>query len=527
MDMEETSYSKQEEEDIKDGIDKYQILFQMARNAIFINDEDGNFIDFNPAACTSLGYTREELLELNFKDIDADPRGFEAFQKVIKGLVKEITFEVDQRKKNGTILPVEITGSIINVDGKRVTLAIARDITRSKQAEKLIQESEARYRSIFEDSPISLWEEDASEVKKYIDGLRKKGIKDFRTHFRNNPDEVTKCIDMIKVLDVNKTTLSLFGAQTKEELMTGLKSVFTERSLNVFKEELVAISEDKTHFETEDITRKLTGEEIHIHIKWSIAPGYEKSYSKRLTSIIEVTQRKRAEEEIKIKTKALEESNRVKDLFTDIMHHDLLNPLNIVSNYAQILKEDENDPKKMDYLDIIDRNLSKGIELIDNATTLSKLESLERIELEDLDIKSVARKVIKNFRPLAISSGIQIDNNLTKSMPIRANKIIEEVFANILSNAIKYAPKDKTIIVEGKDGIDFWIIKIIDFGEGIKDADKTAIFERFLRREKKGVKGSGLGLAITRKIMELHNGRVWVEDNPKRGAVFMIEIPKS
>ncbi|MDF1558304.1 MAG: PAS domain S-box protein, partial [ANME-2 cluster archaeon] len=127
--MRENSHSKHEEEDVEDGIDKYQILFQMARNAIFINDEDGNFLDLNPAACKSLGYTREELLELNIKDIDADPRGFEAFQKLINGHVKEITFEVDQRKKDGTILPVEITGNIINVDGKRITLAIARDIT--------------------------------------------------------------------------------------------------------------------------------------------------------------------------------------------------------------------------------------------------------------------------------------------------------------------------------------------------------------------------------------------------------------
>ena len=138
----------------------------------------------------------------------------------------------------------------------------------------------------------------------------------------------------------------------------------------------------------------------------------------------------------------------------------------------------------------------------------------------------VAGKVIKNFRPLAESSGMQIDNNLTQSMPIRANKIIEVVIANIISNAIKYAPHSKTIIVEGKDGTDFWIVKVIDFGEGINDADKTGIFERFTRREKKGVEGSGLGLAIARKIMELHHGRVWVEDNPDGGAVFIIEIPK-
>jgi signal transduction histidine kinase len=91
---------------------------------------------------------------------------------------------------------------------------------------------------------------------------------------------------------------------------------------------------------------------------------------------------------------------------------------------------------------------------------------------------------------------------------------------------VKYAPKGKRIIIDSIDTGEFWRIRVIDFGEGISDADKPRIFDRFLRIEKKGVKGSGLGLAIAERIVELHKGRIWVEDNPEGGAVFVVEIPK-
>jgi len=121
---------------------------------------------------------------------------------------------------------------------------------------------------------------------------------------------------------------------------------------------------------------------------------------------------------------------------------------------------------------------------------------------------------------------MSIENNILDNMPAKANKIIEEIFTNLISNAIKHAQKGKRIVVDSKDEGNFWLIRVLDFGAGIKDANKKLIFERFQREEKKGVKGSGLGLAIVGKIVELHNGRIWVEDNPEGGAVFVVEIPK-
>ncbi|MDD5474248.1 MAG: PAS domain S-box protein [Candidatus Methanoperedens sp.] len=243
--------------------------------------------------------------------------------------------------------------------------------------------------------------------------------------------------------------------------------------------------------------------------------------------IHDITKRKQAEEEIRKYAGKLEESNRMKELFTDIMHHDLLNPLNISKGFVELLREDESAPGKIANMEIIERNLTKCMELIESATMLSKLESLERIEFEDMDLKDVIVKVTEHLSSMADKYGMKIENNIVQRMPARANKIIEEVFANVISNAIKYAQEGKRIILHSEDDGMVWKIRIVDFGEGIPDAFKTAIFERFHWMEKKGVKGSGLGLAIARKIMEFHKGRIWVEDNPEGGAIFVVEIPKS
>jgi signal transduction histidine kinase len=217
----------------------------------------------------------------------------------------------------------------------------------------------------------------------------------------------------------------------------------------------------------------------------------------------------------------------MKDLCVDIIRHDLLNPLSVVNGYVEILQKSETSTQTKAHLKKIKRNLNKALKLIEDVTIFAQLENLKMIEFEDQDLKTVIERVIETFQPIASISGMKIDNNVTQNMPIKAHTIIDEVFANIVSNAIKYAKNGKRIRVEGEGDREFWRINVIDFGEGINNADKTRIFERFMRNDKNGVKGSGLGLAIVKKIMELHNGRVWVEDNPKGGAIFVVEIPKS
>jgi PAS domain S-box-containing protein len=132
---------KSTEEALRESEKKYRVLFETAKDAIFLSDEAGTFVDVNSAASLSLGYSRDELLKMSNKDVDADPIGYETFTKVRDGLMKEAVFEVNHKRKDGTLVPVEISGKAIETDGSKIFLAIARDITERKRADEKLKQT--------------------------------------------------------------------------------------------------------------------------------------------------------------------------------------------------------------------------------------------------------------------------------------------------------------------------------------------------------------------------------------------------
>ncbi|MGD2062531.1 MAG: PAS domain S-box protein [Nitrospirota bacterium] len=158
-----------------------------------------------------------------------------------------------------------------------------------------LEASEARYRALFEDSPISLWEEDFSEVKRLLDVVREGGITDLRGHLDDHPEEIARCASAVRILDVNRATLPLLEAESKDALLAGLPRYFTEDSLAVFKEELIALAAGRTSFESEGALRTRTGRILHVIVTLSIAPGHEESWSRVVVSLLDVTVRRHVE----------------------------------------------------------------------------------------------------------------------------------------------------------------------------------------------------------------------------------------
>jgi two-component system sensor histidine kinase/response regulator len=247
-----------------------------------------------------------------------------------------------------------------------------------------------------------------------------------------------------------------------------------------------------------------------------------------IESIRDITERKLAEDSIHKYAEELERSNEFKDLFTDILSHDLLNPAGIIKGYTDVLLDMEKDEQKLHALQAINRNNERLIDLIERASTFAKLESMEEIEFKEMDIGPIFKEVVDNFRLPLKEKQMIIEFVADGTYPASVNPVIEEVFTNLLSNAIKYSPEESKIIIDITDSGDDWKVSVTDFGVGISNEDKPRIFERFRRVGKGTTKGTGLGLAIVKRIIDLHGGSVGIEDNPAgQGCMFWITVRKA
>jgi len=152
---------------------------------------------------------------------------------------------------------------------------------------------------LFEFAPISLWEEDYSALRAYLDDLRQQGVTDLRTYLDAHPNAVDECLGRIQVLNVNRQTLALYRADSKQALLAGLGRVFRDEMRVHFAGELVDLWEGRLTNSAEGINYALNGDALHIQLYWAVLPGSETDLARVLVSIEDITARKKAEAYLK------------------------------------------------------------------------------------------------------------------------------------------------------------------------------------------------------------------------------------
>ncbi|WP_436135716.1 sensor domain-containing diguanylate cyclase [Acidovorax sp. LjRoot129] len=198
---------------------------------------------------------------------------------------------------DGRRLDVQVRGRILpgyEENWARVLLSL-EDITAQVRGAGRLRRSEQHARDLFEHSPVSLWVEDFSAVKNLLDSVRAQGIDDFKTFITVHPEFVTRCMQEIRVIDVNQQTLRMFGAASKEVLLNNIGRVFRGEMHESFAEQLIDLWEGKTFQQREVVNYALSGDAVHIHMQFSVLADHLADWGLVLLSLVDITARKKAE----------------------------------------------------------------------------------------------------------------------------------------------------------------------------------------------------------------------------------------
>ncbi|MCU7497457.1 MAG: PAS domain S-box protein [Ignavibacteria bacterium] len=546
----DVSLRKEIEDRLRKSEEQYRLLFRENPHPMWVYDQATlRFLAVNNAAIEAYGFSQDEFLSMTIKNI----RPIEDIPDLEDNIA--LTGRKDSQhsgpwrhlKKSGQVIFVEILSNNITFGSKEARLVLANDITEKKAALEALQDSEKRFRSLFEYSPISIWEEDFSIIKNHIDLLKTTGVTDFKDYLEMYPDEIRQSIEMVRVLDVNEATLELFEAEKKEDITGAFPRIAEEEDYRVQRESIIAISEGKTKFEIDSVLRTLKGKEVHTHIRWNVAEGFEQTYAKVLVTIEDITELKKTEEALRIsnhelnklneeleervkkRTEQLEAANKELEAFSYSVSHDLKAPLRAIDGFSQILLDDfgpEFNPEAKRFLNIISKNAGQMEQLIEDLLAFSKIYNREKNEVL-INMNSLVASITEQF--IKDNSGRKILFTIRELPESTGDRpMLQQVWINLVSNAVKFTKdRDEALIeIGGEKRGNEVVYYIKDNGTGFNMEYAYKLFGVFQRLHPSSeFEGTGVGLAIVQRILRRHEGNIWAEAEAGKGATFYFSLP--
>ena len=476
-----------------------QSIFRAFPDLFFRLDGDGTILDYHAGHTFYLYVSPEMFLRKRMRDVLPPPVGklFDEAQLEVLATNAMVSIEYalpmpqGEQDYEARLLPL--------VDNQ--IIVIVRNITDQKKAEKALRESERKYRTLFEESSDSI------------------------------------CISTREgqFLDINRAALGLFG-YTKEEMM----------KLNA--QEIYVHPSERTHFQKEveqngsvrDYEVKLRrkdGKEMTCLLTAAVWRADDGSVLGHQTLIRDITECRAAEQEIKKlndhlkrRTMAIEAANKELEAFSYSVSHDLRTPLIAIGGFSRLLLEKyapSFDGKGQEFLNKIYSNSKQMLQLIDDLLAFSRLGHQE-IKTLNIDMGQMATTVFEELRLLDPVHSLQLK---VQSLPSARGDpaMIRQVFANLLSNAMKFTRPMETGIIEVggtvQESHNIYYVKDNGIGFDMKHATKLfSVFERLHGTDE--FEGTGIGLAIVQRIIHRHGGWVWAEGRVNGGATFYFTLPR-
>lgn len=509
--FQDISAQKQMEEFQRINEEFFRGAFDYAAVGMGIGDLHGRYIRVNQAFCDMLGYTKNKLYSSSIQDM-IHPEDVEMNLNGINQLAtgKIDVFQTERRyiHKKGHIVWTWINTSVIkDLEGKPLYLiSQAQDITDQKRVAHALEQSEKKFRLLFDDArdPMTLIKVDENGA-------------------------------LGEVLEANKAAIKLFGnlvgKDTKEVVKTSLLegtiyNVINSEDGKTTWEATVRVNEETAipyEFSSQKIW--LDGQEVVFTVARNI---FKRKVAKNLL--------KEVNKKLEAANKELVRIGKYKTEFLNNLTHEFKSPLTaILILTRELLSKSLGNLnlKQEEYLRDIEDSSRQLLDMINDLLELAKVESGKiGLNLSEVKVGSIAFEVIRRLLAIANLKRININAKIVDSNIVIADKKkVSQVIANLLGNAIKFSNLDSDVelfiydVLEPRPGI---MIEVRDFGLGIPKEDHGLIFESFYqvsRGLQRTFQGTGLGLALVKNIVDLHCGEIRLDSTPGKGSLFSVFFP--
>ncbi len=483
---------------LKDLVDvkktELQGVFDNLVDAYVLMDIAGNVIEMNHAAVALFGYNISEeklnVVKLIYKE-DYQYAMVSFQQLITKGSFTDYKARV-YTKHNG-IRSVHINASIIKDKNEKIIGAqgIVRDITEQLKQQQIFEEQKAQLSVIVENSSLGI----------------------VLTQFG-------------KIIQTNKAFQNLLGYNKEELLNLEVKDISLKEEYAKSADFLEKLNVGQVNkFSVNKRYLKKDGGFFWAKTNVAAVRNTDGNINYQVALIEDITEQLESEKQRDILVKNLEKSNKELNDYAHIVSHDLKSPLRSMNALITWLKED--------YADVLDENANDSLNML-----LKKVDKMDHLIAGILKYSSIGQtEESKNTITLQevvtdIIDVIHIPNhikvNITSSLPtIKGDKFrLQQLFQNLISNAVKYNDKEKGIVkISCEDDQQFWLFSIEDNGPGIPKKYHEKIFQIFQTLDQT-IESTGIGLSIVKKIVDLYNGKIWVESEENIGTTFYFTLKK-
>jgi len=507
------------EEALRRSEERFRQVVENANEWIWEIDADGLYTYVSPVVEEMLGYKPEDLLEkVHFYDLfhpDAREQhrrnAFGVFDK--KDIFTEI--EVQHVHRNGQEVWLSVSGvPVLGENDKLVGYrGVAVDITERRRIHEILDSKQKNLEAIFDAAPVGmLLVGEDMVVQRANDAIRHLVQKEFSQIVNQVPGVALGCIyatqDVICREQGWKEHPHCVGCLLRKTIKIAINS------------------EESVHGVEIQPTLQVRDKEVKPWFSLSAEPVIIDGRRHAVVAINDITDRKRAEEELK-------ETMEIKTQFISTVSHELRTPLTSMREAVVIVLDGVagkigDDQRR--FLDVAKRNIDRLSRLINDVLDFQKLGAGKmEFSMQEKDIRKVVEDAYSTMVPYAkkkkIHLATEFDGGLAKAT-FDSDRIIQ-VLTNLVSNAIKFTPEDGQVTVRVRKHEDEWVISVSDTGMGIPKEALPKIFDRFYRVHRPGklIKGTGLGLAIVHKIVMAHGGRIDVESEIDKGTTFTVVLP--